>query len=102
MVVNEQELRAIIEHARILANYTKKELSDQLKMSISTFKRKLDNPLSFTLAEYFEIAHVLDNNVLVDFLKEVEMGMQKRRRKVRKGYMGTQSLIINETGGDEQ
>jgi hypothetical protein len=58
-------------------------------MSISTFKRKLGDPLSFTLAEYFELVHVLDNNVLVDYLKEVEIALQKRRRMIRKISKGT-------------
>ena len=102
MDIDEHELRARIEHSRILANYSKKELSDQLKMSISTFKRKLDNPLSFTMAEYFEIVQVLNNNVLVDYLKEAEIEMQKRRRMIRKVSKGAQRSMNNQTGGDEQ
>lgn len=71
MLINEHELKARIEYSRVLANYNKTELANKLEMSISTFKRKMENPLKLTIVEYFELSDALMNDVLIDYLKEV-------------------------------
>jgi len=79
LAINEQEFKARIEYARILANYNKTELANRMNMPQSTFKRKMDSPLRLTIEEFFELVSVLPNGVLIEYIKE-EMGIKALKR----------------------
>jgi hypothetical protein len=87
MLIDEHELKARIEYSRVLADYNKTELANKLKMSTSTFKRKMENPLRLTIAEYFELSDALMNDILIDYLKEVmkikSVKKVSRRKKIQ-------------------
>ena len=86
MIVDENEFKARIEYARTLANYNKTELSIILKMPPSTFRRKMDHPMSLTMEEFFRLNDALPNGVLPEYLQEC-LGIKALKRiNVKKSH----------------
>lgn len=84
MSINEQELKARIEYARNLAGFNKQELAKLIDMPVSTFQRKMNNPLTMSLEEFYKLNDALGNDVIAEYLSEELHLKMIRKIKSRK------------------